>query len=185
MDMTRKQMFERLWGQHFPGAELPITFYYADDPGGLEKAGRPEEWRCFIAQLNEVRRGMPAAFDMDSFACAGGKRYTGFSQVLRDDFDYFLSCGIPGKVEGERYKKSPEIVRALVENWPTHVAPARYIVFKRWDLLEAHDEPDVAIFYATPDVLSGLFTLANYEETEPEGVIAPMAAGCATLVMYP
>jgi len=29
---------------------------------------------------------------------------------LRDR--YFLSCGLPGTVEGERYKKSPELVRA-------------------------------------------------------------------------
>jgi len=26
-------------------------------------------------------------------------------------FEYFLSCGIPGKLEGERYKKSPELVK--------------------------------------------------------------------------
>lgn len=28
------------------------------------------------------------------------------------NFEYFLSCGIPGKLEGERYKKTPELVRS-------------------------------------------------------------------------
>ena len=42
-------------------------------------------------------------------------------------------------------------------------APYRYIVFKRWDKLEKDDNPDVIIFFATPDVLSGLFTLSNYD----------------------
>jgi hypothetical protein len=34
-------------------------------------------------------------------------------------------------------------------------------------------------------VLSGLFTLANYDFSEQDGVIAPMGAGCASIVGYP
>ncbi len=40
-------------------------------------------------------------------------------------------------------------------------------------------------FFATGDVLSGLFALANYDMTEPDGVITPMGAGCASMVGYP
>ncbi|MBL7178524.1 MAG: DUF169 domain-containing protein, partial [Desulfobacteraceae bacterium] len=36
-----------------------------------------------------------------------------------------------------------------------------------------------------PDVLSGLFTLANFDETEPNGVFTPFCAGCASIVQYP
>jgi len=43
----------------------------------------------------------------------------------------------------------------------------------------------VIIFFATPDVLSGLFTLANFDAPQPNGVIAPFGAGCATIVDYP
>jgi hypothetical protein len=44
----------------------------------------------------------------------------------------------------------------------------------------------VAIFFATPDVLSGLFTLAGYDEENPNNVItAPFGAGCATMIDYP
>lgn len=185
MDMTLRADFLQLWKEHFPGAELPIAFYYGDDCGDLETLVRPEEWRCLIAQLNDVRRGETLAFDTDSFVCAGGKKYSGFTQDLRPNFEYFLSCGIPGQMEGERYKKSPQIVRDLMGHWPTFVAPARYLIFKRWDCLEEHDHPDVVVFYARPDVLAGLFTLANFDRSEPEGVFAPFAAGCATLVQYP
>ncbi len=41
------------------------------------------------------------------------------------------------------------------------------------------------IFYAGPDVLSGLFTLANYDLAESNGVIAPFGSGCAAIVEYP
>jgi len=64
-------------------------------------------------------------------------------------------------------------------------APARFIVFKRWDMLETADSPEVVIFLAQPDVLSGLFTLANFDEAEPNGIFAPFSAGCGSIVQYP
>jgi len=47
------------------------------------------------------------------------------------------------------------------------------------------DDPDVVIFFACPDVLSGLFTLANFEESEPNGVFTPWSSGCGSIVTYP
>ena len=88
-------------------------------------------------------------------------------------------------MEGERYKKSPEMVREVMKRLPEFKAPARFIVFKRWDTLEESDNPDVVVFYAKPDVLSGLFTLASFDEIEPNGVFAPFSAGCGSIVLYP
>ncbi len=68
---------------------------------------------------------------------------------------------------------------------PQFKAPARFIVFKRFDMLEQSDDPCAVIFFATPDVLSGLFTLANYDEAEPNGVFCPFSAGCGSIVQYP
>jgi hypothetical protein len=101
------------------------------------------------------------------------------------DFEYFLSCGIPGKLDGERYKKTPELVKEAMKHVAPFRAPSRFIVFKRWDRLERLDNPEVVIFFAPPDVLSGLFTLANFDQVEPNGVFAPFAAGCGSIVQYP
>ena len=68
---------------------------------------------------------------------------------------------------------------------PEFTAPARFIVFKRWDKLEPADNPEVVIFFAQPDVLSGLFTLASFDEADPNGVFAPFSAGCGSIVQYP
>jgi hypothetical protein len=100
-------------------------------------------------------------------------------------FEYFLSCGIPGEMEGERYKQSPELVREHLKHQAPLQAPATYAVFKRWDNLAEGDDPAVVIFFAPPDVLSGLFTLANFDEADPHGVMAPFGAGCASIVDYP
>jgi hypothetical protein len=41
------------------------------------------------------------------------------------------------------------------------------------------------IFTAAPDVLAGLYTLANYDRPDPHGVVAPMGSGCASILQYP
>jgi len=182
MDPVTKEQFIRLWNRYFPGADLPIAFYYTEQPGDAESPG---EHRCFLAQLSAVRKGHSLCFNVNSVVCPGGKRYLGFSQTLMPRFEYFLSCGIPGEMEGERYKKTPEIVTEMMGKAPTFVAPASYVVFKRWDRLEPEDEPDVVVFFAPPDVLSGLFTLAGFDEAELEAVFVPFCAGCASIVQYP
>ena len=125
------------------------------------------------------------AFNVDAVGCPGGKRYLGFSPDLMPNFEHFLACGIEGKLEGERYKKTPELVKQAMNEWPKFDAPAKYIVFKRWDNLEKADMADVAIFFATPDVLSGLFTLASFDEYHSEMTMAPFGSGCATIIQYP
>jgi len=185
MDIKLKKDFTCLWRKYFNGAELPFAFYYTDEEGHAELAKPSGVPRCVIAALSLVRKGRAFCFDVESIGCFGGKKYLGFREEIRPDFEYFLSCGIPGKVEGERYKKTPELVAESVKLAPTFKAPARFIVFKRWDSLEESDEPEVVIFFASPDVLSGLFTLTSYDEAEPNGVFAPFGSGCSSIVQYP
>ncbi len=145
----------------------------------------PAAHQCMIGVLARARKGLPLCFEAGSIGCGGGKRYTGFSDEISPTFEYFLSCGMPGRFEGERYKKSPEIVREMLKIAPQFRAPGQFIVFKRFDVLMEADEPDAVIFFATPDVLAGLFTLANFDEIEPNGVFCPFSAGCGSIVQYP
>lgn len=185
MDMKLKEKFGLLWRKYFSDAELPIVFYYTDEAGRAGLVKPSSAHRCVISDLSKVRRGNSFCHNVDSIGCFGGKRYLGYAAEVMPDFEYFLSCGIPGKLEGERYKKSPELVKDGMKYWPVFKAPARFVVFKRWDNLEEADSPEVAVFFAQPDVLSGLFTLANFDEAEPNGVFAPFCAGCASVVQYP
>lgn len=185
MDNRMKEMFTKLWKKYFDSAELPIVFFYTDNGDAAPKAKPPKDHRCIIADMAQVRKGKPLLFDIESVGCFGGKRYLGFTENIAPNFEYFLSCGIPGELEGERYKKTPELVRKVMKEMPAFKAPGRYIVFKRWDKLDEKDNPEVVIVFGTPDVISGLFTLSNYDESEQNGVISPFGAGCATIVMYP
>lgn len=184
MDLGIRDHFIGLWNEYFNGAELPITFYYTDDEGYAELVKPGAGPRCMIGHLTKVRHGESLAFNFDSVSCPGGKRYLGFTDVILPGFEYFLSCGKPGVMEGERYKKSPEIVRQVMERMPQLKAPAKFVVFKRWDMLEEGDDPAVVIFFARPDVLSGLFTLANFDQIE-QAVVAPFGSGCMSIIQYP
>lgn len=185
MDINFKEYFIKLWAKYFPGSELPIIFYYTNEEVSEKFNQSSPLHRCVIFNLGQVREGNSLCLDNNTVGCFGGKRYLGFSQNLMPDFEFFLSCGIEGKMEGERFKKSPELVKEQLKYQEPFKAPGKYIVFKRWDALRSKEEPLAVIFFASPDVLSGLFALANFDEIDPNAVIAPMCAGCASIVYYP
>ncbi len=185
MNERLKIDFISRWEKYFPNVTLPVAFFYSDGLHGAEPARKIEPHHCMIADLVRVTRGKPLAFNSDNIGCRGGKRYCGFSGSLAPDFPFFLSYGIPGEVKGERYKKDPETVTELMKNTPITKAPATWLIVKPFDMLGPDDEPEAVVFFATPDVLAGLFTLANYDRTDLYGVKSPFCAGCGSVIQYP
>ncbi len=180
-----KEHFISQWKKYFNNADLPITFFYTDDPGDTTVFKTSEKRSCIICELQKVRSGQSLAFNYDSVKCGGAKRYMGFAETVRPNFEYFLSCGIENKMEGERYIQTPQLVLDLTKKQKKMNIPGKYIVFKRWDKLTVNETPDVVIFFSTADVLSGLFTLANFDQSEPDSTIAPFGPGCGSIVYFP
>lgn len=184
MKVELKDEFITLWRKYFNNAELPFTFYYTNEIGKTPAANK-ETPRCVINALVGVRQGNSLACDAQTVGCPGGRRYLGFAENITPDFEYFLSYGIEGRMRGERYIKSPELVKKMQEQAPRFKAPAMHIVFKRWDKLEASDNPEVVVFIASADVLSGLFTLARFDNITRDAVATPFGSGCSSIVQYP
>ena len=184
MNIELKENFLTLWKKYFGDAELPIVFFYTYANEGLEWAEKPKGWSCIICELAKVRTGKSLVYNADRVTCGGARRYLGYTEKMRPGFEYFLSCGNE-KTEGERYLQSPELVKEYMKHQRTIPVSGMNIVFKRWDMLNETDEPDVVIFFATPDVLSGLFTLANFDQPEPNGTFTPFGSGCGSVIHYP
>lgn len=184
MDILLKERLIALWEKFFGNAELPVVFYYTDTENNAEMVVASEKRHCFIGELTKVRKGRSLTFDVNAISCGGGKKYLGFTDKIRPGFEFFLSCG-NAEIEGERYLQSPELVERFLENASWIPAKGTKIVFKRWDMIVEEDEPEVVIFFAKPDVLSGLFTLAGYDNQDLNGTIAPFGSGCASIVQYP
>jgi uncharacterized protein (DUF169 family) len=185
MDTGIRDRFVTQWQKYCPGAELPITFEIGEGDGTAERAKTPGGWRCIICDLARVRKGTSLVFDRTSVTCGGGLFYMGYDTQRSEHFRYFLSSGKPGVVDGERYKRTPEIVDEITAGHVSLPAEGRCYTFRRWDKLAQDDNPDVVIFFARPEVLSALFTLANFDQADPNGVICPFGSGCSSIIHYP
>jgi len=184
MDIELRDKFIERWKKYFGKAELPITFYYTLSDTAAEWADKPKGWSCIICELAKVRKGRSMMYNAERIKCGGGKRYLGYTDTMRPGFEYFLSCGNE-KMEGERYLQTPELVREFMKSQKKLSIDGMNLVFKRWDKLEETDEPDVVVFFATPDVLAGLFTLANFDQSEPNGTFTPFGSGCSSIIHHP
>jgi uncharacterized protein (DUF169 family) len=185
MNEKLKSEFITGWTKYFAETPLPIALFYSNTLHNAEPVTKQKGHHCMIADLTRAWHGQSLAFRLETMGCMGGKRYCGFANELRGNFDHFLSYGIPLVVPGERYKKDPVTVNELMKNIPFRQAPAEWLIAKPFDKLEEDDQPEVIVFYATGDVLSGLFTLANYDRTDLYGVKAPFSAGCGSVLHFP
>ncbi len=110
----------------------------------------------------------------------------GFLEKARPNIEYFLSCGIPGEMEGEHYIKTPELARKYFERMKPNTASATYCVFKPLEHFQNGTiRPEVVAFFVPPDLLSGLFTLTGYALESTEAVYAPFGSGCSSILTYP
>jgi uncharacterized protein (DUF169 family) len=156
--------------------------------------------------------GRTAAFDRDNFGCFGGGVGLGFGGQYEnfplggiDTFKYFLSTGIEGRGredladkvcsmgpremvenlhQGERYKKSPELVENFLQVMPMMEVPSKFVVFRPLKDLGDEEEAVVIVFVANPDQISALVALANYDRPGVDNVMVPMGAGCHQIGIY-
>jgi uncharacterized protein (DUF169 family) len=187
-DRTMKSFSEDQWKQFRETLglkESPLGVYYTNNrPKGI----RPKTGIhvCMIGLLKKARKkGKTVYFDKKHFGCPGGGYYMGFLESARPNIEYFLSCGIPGEMEGERYIKTPELAKEFFAKMKPRPAPATYCVFKAIEAFEGDEKPEVVIFFAPPDILSGLFTLTNYALENTDAVYSPFASGCGTILTRP
>ncbi|MBM4326126.1 MAG: hypothetical protein FJ118_03090 [Deltaproteobacteria bacterium] len=170
---------------------------YAPKPGRLpsvEVEARKEVdfqglWRdfsCVIGQLWIARKRRGAAyFDHERFGCLGGAFFLGFLKPQLDFIVHYVSTGIPGVIEGERYLPSPEVTRAFYEHLDPRPAPRRFCVFKPLSQFAPDEKPELVIFFARPETISGLHQLATFVTSDLEAVQSPFGAGCANMVTWP
>ncbi len=151
-------------------APLPLLFGYSDTPlAETQKIGG-----CFFKGLQKAREGVPVSLSSDVIGCGGGKLYTGFSDMPER---------VPGFVSmKEKYKKTPEMVVDYINGLNIKRTEKPYLNFIRIDKAESFEETEGLLFYATPDMLSGLCGWAFYDINEPDAVVSQFGSGCSTVV---
>jgi len=192
----------------------PVALMFSDEkPDGAKEFGEGK-WGCVMWLLASAAKGRTAVASKKSCGCPGGGVGLGFGNLYLqfpggiEGFYYFLSTGnecwdkgrelieqlkpfLKGDmydhfVHGERYMKSPEEVEKFVEQMPITEIPTKYVVLKPLAEVDPSEEsPEVVVFLADQDQISALGILANYGRDGAENMIAPYAAGCQTVGIFP
>ncbi len=176
----------------------PVALSHSDEaPRGARTPVRDRA--CVMNYLVDAARGETVVLDKDTVFCPGGLIGLGFARGVSnmpgggEGFYRFLSTGnrpylkeqgqseagmSEDFLDGERYIKTPELVRRFVEGLPAVEIDKRYVVLRPLSAVGPGDAPLSVIVLADPDQLSALVVLANYGRETADNVVIPMGAGC-------
>ena len=186
--------------------EEPMGMFYTDlrpEEGFVPKPGRiptvEEEARnevdfaalgndfsCVIGMIWLARKKRSLAwFDREHFGCLGGAFFLGFMQQQLEFNVHYVSTGIPGVLEGERYLASPSVTRNFYNSIAPRPAPKAFCVFKPLSRFAEGEAPELVIFFGRPEALSGLHQLATFLTGDFSAVQSPFGSGCANIITWP
>ena len=142
------------------------------------------KWGCVVALIKAASKGRVAVATNDTTVCLGGKAGTGFQGYERGWIEYFLSTGNDSIPKSERYKKTPELARNFTETIP-RVTAGKCLVMKPLEMVAEGERPECIVFLVNADQMSGLVTLANYDQATQNNVEVHFASGCGQALLYP
>jgi len=188
------------------GNEEPVGALYTDqapeqcfapEPGppfSLDMEQRGEvDWRgmwvkfsCLMGNVWLARKKKrPACLDRERYGCVGGAFYAGFHKPQLEFVGHYISTGIPGALEGERFLPSAAAASDFFARIDPRPAPARYCVIKPLSLFQEGETPEVVAFFCRGEELAALCQLVFFATGDIEAVAAPFGAGCSNLLTWP
>lgn len=170
--MTPQEFVLRFREAFGEAAPLPIAFWYGDVAVNAESRVP----RCMIGAIRKVCEGNQLTLTAENVLCGGGGLYTAF-HPMPERVPLFVS-------ETEHYKQSPEQVRTYVESLEIELSDKPYLNFVSVDELDSWEGVEAVVFFATPDILSGLCTWAFYDNDAEDAITTKFASGCAAIVTF-
>lgn len=170
--MTPNEFIARFRVAFGEATPLPIALWYSDSP--IDADSRLP--RCMVGAIRKVCEGQPLTISADKVQCGGGGLYAAFTP-MPDRVPMFVS-------ETEHYKRTPEMVRAYVESMELQITDKKYLNIVPVDSLADWNEVEALVFFATPDVLSGLCAWAFYDNNADDAVTTRFSSGCAAILSF-
>ena len=170
--MTISEFIESYREAFGDAAPLPVSLAYGATPAAEVKSVP----KCMIGAVSKVRYGDSLTLCADNVLCGGGALYTAF-RPMPERVPVFVS-------EVEHYKKTKEMVKDYVDSLGITLSDKPYLNFVRVDKLSSWDDAEALIFFATPDMLSGLCTWAFYDNNDSDAVTTLFASGCASIITF-
>ncbi|MCL1984901.1 MAG: DUF169 domain-containing protein [Betaproteobacteria bacterium] len=142
---------------------------------------------CLMGNLWLARKKRTAAWiSHEECGCMGGGFYSGLYSPYLEMNVFYVSTGVPGTpMEGEHYLPTPESMHAFMQDTAPPAAPGKYCVIKPLEQFAPSESPLVVTFFARPEVLNGLHSLACFAAGSHLAVVSPFSAACGSIVAWP
>lgn len=163
------KQFRKAFGEAAP---LPIALWY----GNTAVATDSRVPRCMVGAIRKVCEGGSLTLTTENVQCGGGGLYTAF-RPMPERVPLFVS-------ETEHYKQTPDMVVDYVKGLDIKITDKPYLNLVRIDKLDSWSNVEAVLFFATPDMLSGLCTWAYYDNNAEDAVVAKFASGCAAIISF-
>ncbi len=170
--MTPQKFIKKFREAFGDAAPMPIAFWYGDS--AVNSDSRVP--RCMIGAIRKVCDGNPLTLTAENVQCGGGRLYTAFRPMFE---------GVPVFVSKiEHYKQTPEQVKEYVDCLDIVITDKPYLNFLSVDKLDSWEGVEAVVFFAAPDVLSGLCTWTFFDNDAEDAVVTKFASGCAAVVSF-
>ena len=144
-------------------APLPIAFGYSNE--ACSAIGKIP--RCMVGAIRNVCEGEPLTLCAENVSCGGGRLYTAFAP-MQERTPIFVS-------EVEHYKQTPGQVKEYISRLGIRLTDKPYLNFVRIDQISSLNDVEGILFFATPDILSGLCSWAFYDNNGDDASAEPVS----------
>lgn len=158
-----------------------------EDRGELDMQEVRKTFSCVMGNVWLARKKRAASFiSSEEYGCPGGVYYCSMMKPHLRVIEHYVSTGYEGTpMHGERYMPNPDAMREFMLKVNPREATGKYCIFKPLSHFTDDEKPEFVIFFARPEVLSGLFTQAVFTTGDIDCVVSPFGAGCTNMLGWP
>ncbi|MFW5497791.1 MULTISPECIES: DUF169 domain-containing protein [unclassified Maridesulfovibrio] len=169
-----------------PKKGVPIS-RELEESGNLDMREAMKSFSCVMGNIWLARKKQGAAFiSAEEYGCPGGVYYCSMMKPHLRFIEHYVSTGFEETpMHGERYMSNPDAMREFMLKVNPRKAPAKYCIFKPLSQFSDEEKPEFVIFFARPEILTGLFIQTVFTTGDMECVASPFGAGCTNILSWP
>jgi len=165
---------------------FPIGVSFSDSVPDGSKKFKDKGKGCIVPLIFLSAKGQTVSVDKNSTGLPCSAFYLGYQNWIFPGIENFLSDGTVFGRTGERFFKTPEMAKTYVKSLVPAKINDRVTIFKPLEKFEDSEKPELVIFFANADELSGVVYLLNYSTpTLDDMIVTKFGSGCASIVTIP
>lgn len=165
---------------------LPIGMFFSETKPENAISFKSKGNGCILPLIYKGAQGKTISIDRDTTGWNCSAFYLGYQDWIFDGIECFLSDGVVNGREGERFIKTSKQAKSFVEYYKPETLNTKVTVFKPLLEFEAHETPELVIFFVNADELSALVYLLHFNSPESEDrIVTRFISGCGSVVTLP